>query len=131
MGDPDQNQAGRASSGDREALTALYHRHKGTLLGFLTRTLGDKTQAEDVFQEGWMKVITGIGRFDGRRGTFKAWLFRVSANTAVDRIRREGVRRVRQADSSGLEGLSLLRQADRRVTGPVDGFRTQVYDSVL
>ena len=98
MGDPDQSLAGRASSGDCEALTALYHRHKGTLLGFLTRTLRDRTQAEDVFQEAWMKVITGIRRFDNSRGTFKAWLFRVGANAAVDRIRRESLRRGPELD---------------------------------
>ena len=98
MGDPDHSLAGQASSGDREALAALYHKHKGTLLGFLTRTLGDKTLAEDVFQEAWMKVITGIRRFDNSRGTFKAWLFRVGANAAVDRIRRDRLRRGPELD---------------------------------
>lgn len=98
MGDPDQSLAGRASSGDREALTALYRQHRGPLLGFLTRTLGEKPLAEDVFQEVWMKVITGIRRFDNSRGTFRAWLFRIGANAAVDRIRREGLRRGPELD---------------------------------
>ncbi|MBD3868082.1 MAG: sigma-70 family RNA polymerase sigma factor [Acidobacteria bacterium] len=98
MGDPDQSLAGQASSGDREALTALYRQHKGPLLGFLIRTLGEKPLAEDVFQEVWMKVITGIGRFDNTRGTFRAWLFRVGANAAVDRIRWEGLRRGPELD---------------------------------
>jgi RNA polymerase sigma-70 factor (ECF subfamily) len=98
MGDPDQSLAGQASSGDREALTALYRRHRGPLLGFLTRTLGEKPLAEDVFQEVWMKVITGIRRFDNSRGTFRAWLFRIGANAAVDRIRREGLRRGPELD---------------------------------
>jgi len=104
MGDPDHSLAGRASSGDREALTALYRQHKGPLLGFLTRTLGEKPLAEDVFQEVWMKVITGIGRFDNNRGTFKAWLFRVGANAAVDRIRRERLRRGPELDRPVLDG---------------------------
>ena len=104
MGDPDQSLAGRASSGDREALTALYRQHRGPLLGFLTRTLGEKPLAEDVFQEVWMKVITGIGRFDNSRGTFKSWLFRVGANAAVDRIRREGLRRGPELDQPVLNG---------------------------
>jgi RNA polymerase sigma-70 factor (ECF subfamily) len=104
MGDPDHSLAGRASSGDREALTALYRQHKGPLLGFLTRTLGEKPLAEDVFQEVWMKVITGIGRFDNTRGTFKAWLFQVGANAAVDRIRRERLRRGPELDRQVLDG---------------------------
>ena len=93
MGDPDQSLAGRASSGDREALTALYRQHRGPLLGFLTRTLGEKPLAEDVFQEVWMKVITGIRRFDNSRGTFRAWLFRIGANAADSKPWLAGHRR--------------------------------------
>ncbi len=104
MGDPDQSLAGRASSGDREALTALYEQHKGPLLGFLTRTLGEKPAAEDVFQEVWMKVITGIGRFNHSRGSFRAWLFRIGANAAVDRLRRDRLRRGPELDRPVLNG---------------------------
>ncbi|GEM_PF-997262 len=109
MGDPDRELAGQARSGDRKALEALYERHKGPLLGFLTRTLGQKPPAEDVFQEVWMKVISGIGRFDSEKGRFKAWLFRIGANAAVDRIRREGLRKGPELD---------VPVSDRDIDGP-------------
>jgi len=44
--------------------------------------------AEDVVQETWLAVLTGLERFEGR-STFKTWLFRILANKAKTRGRRE------------------------------------------
>jgi len=128
MGDPDRELAGNARSGDRKALEALYERHKGPLLGFLTRTLGKQPLAEDVFQETWMKVIEGIERFDSDKGRFKSWLFRIGANAAVDRIRREGIRKGPELDATiGHDGENGLRRIDLVESG--DPGPAQVGDS--
>ena len=122
MGDPDRELAGKARSGDRGALEALYERHKGPLLGFLTRTLGKQPLAEDVFQETWMKVIDRIERFDSDKGQFKSWLFRVGANAAVDRIRREAVRKGPELDapvrSNGEDSLRRIDLVESTGPGP-------------
>jgi len=92
MSDPDRTLAGRAGRGDRQALLALYERYKGRLLGFLRRSVVDPALAEDVFQEVWVKVMERIATYRPAKAPFRAWLFRVAANAAVDRLRRERVR---------------------------------------
>jgi len=93
MSDPDLRLARKAGRGDRRALGQLYDRHKGRLLGYLVRLLGRKHLAEDVFQEVWIKVMQAIDRYRPEAGTsFRAWLFRIASNAAVDRIRHEARR---------------------------------------
>ena len=97
MSDPDQRLARKASRGDRRALGRLYDRHRCRLLGFLVRSLGRRDLAEEVFQDVWVKVMHGIGRYDPDQGAgFRAWLYRVAANAAVDRVRYEARRRALQ-----------------------------------
>ncbi len=100
----DRKLAARARCGDRVALAALYERHKRCLLGFLYRAVGERALAEDVFQEVWIKVLQVIESFDPDRAPFRAWLFRIASNTAVDRLRHETVRRGASLDEPAVEG---------------------------
>jgi RNA polymerase sigma-70 factor (ECF subfamily) len=93
MSDPDLRLARRAGGGDRRALARLYEAHKQRLMGYLVRLLGTRAMAEDVFQEVWIKVLHGIESYRPQKGrTFRAWLYRVAWNAAVDRLRYEGRR---------------------------------------
>jgi RNA polymerase sigma-70 factor (ECF subfamily) len=92
MDDLDRSLARKARSGNRRALASLYERYRSRVFGYLVKEMRDRGTAEDVFQEVWMKVMQGIGSYDAARGPFRAWLFRVAANAAVDRQRRDAVR---------------------------------------
>ncbi len=48
-----------------------------------------KEAAEDVVQDTFLGVITGIGRFEGR-SSLKTWMFRILVNRAQTRGEREG-----------------------------------------
>jgi RNA polymerase sigma-70 factor (ECF subfamily) len=104
MSDPDRTLAERAGRGDRRALMELYERYRSRLFGYLTRSLGNATLAEDVFQDVWIKVMQKIGTYRPGTATFKAWLFRVAANTAIDRLRREAVRSGPELDAPVHDG---------------------------
>jgi RNA polymerase sigma-70 factor (ECF subfamily) len=78
--------------GDRSAFRLLISRYRDELLHFLTRFLGSRAAAEDVFQETFLQVHLSADRFDpGRR--FKPWLFTIAANKARDHHRKYGKRR--------------------------------------
>lgn len=117
MSDPDRKLARKAGRGDRQALTELYDRYRSRIYGYLRRALRDPATAEDVFQEVWIKVMNGIDRYEPRRSTFRAWLFRVAANAAVDRVRRDAVRATDELDAP-LAG-STERRIDRVPTADV------------
>ena len=104
--------ARKARRGDRQALGELYERHRSRLLGFLIKQLGEREAAEEVFQEVWIKVLQGIDRYRTGRGPFRAWLFRVAANAAVDRLRRDAVRAGPELDAPAAEGEGSERVVD-------------------
>ena len=104
MSDPDRMLASRAARGDRRALVELYERHRSRLFGYVMRLIGNPSLAEDVFQDVWIKVMQKIGTYRPGNATFRAWLFRVAANAAVDRLRREAVRSGPALDAPAHEG---------------------------
>ena len=53
----------RAQQGDRDAVGELWKMHTPKLFGYLINTLKDKTVAEDVLQNTWLKAIEALPRF--------------------------------------------------------------------
>jgi RNA polymerase sigma-70 factor (ECF subfamily) len=99
MADADHLLADRVRRGDRRALMKVYRQHRAALLGFLVKMLGDRATAEDVFQDVWMKVLQIASDYEPSRGTLRGWLFRIASNAAVDRMRRDAVRRGEELDA--------------------------------
>ena len=83
-----------------EAISALYDRYGRTVFGVGLRILGDRSSAEELVQEVFLKVWRSSGTFDPSRGSFSTWLYRVTRSAAFDlhRKRARGVRRVSGGD---------------------------------
>jgi RNA polymerase sigma-70 factor (ECF subfamily) len=73
--------------GDRAAFTTLMSRYSNELLHFLTRFLGSRAAADDVFQETFLQIHLSAQTFDPER-RFKPWLFTIAANKARDYHRK-------------------------------------------
>ena len=78
-------------NGDVEALGVLMERHKAALYGYLLRLTRSESAAEDIFQEVFLKLVRSPSSY-GEREKFKAWLFTVARNKAMDHFRRESSR---------------------------------------
>ncbi|OGR76415.1 MAG: hypothetical protein A2X32_12530 [Elusimicrobia bacterium GWC2_64_44] len=78
-------------AGDAGALGLLMERHQAAVFGYLLRLTGRRDAAEDLFQEVFLKLVRNPGAYNERE-KFKAWLFTVARNAAMDLFRREGVR---------------------------------------
>lgn len=76
-----------AQRGDPAALSALVDQYSDRLFGFFFRMAGHRTEAEDLMQEVFLRVVRMIGSYKDE-GRFEPWLFRIAANLARDRIRR-------------------------------------------
>lgn len=74
-------------AGNDGATRSLLERYRKSLYGFLFRVCGDVTEAEDLFQETFLRAFRSGGRFDPNR-RFKPWLFAIALNLARDRGRR-------------------------------------------
>ena len=72
---------------DEQALRVLHDRYAPNLLAVIMRLVRDKSLAQDVLQEGLLKVWLSIGRYDAGRGRLFTWTVRVCCNQAIDALR--------------------------------------------
>jgi RNA polymerase sigma-70 factor (ECF subfamily) len=76
-------------AGDEAAFAAIVGRYGAVMLRVARLYVPTRAVAEEVVQEAWLGVLTGIERFEGR-ASFKTWLFRILTNVAKTRAEREG-----------------------------------------
>jgi RNA polymerase sigma-70 factor, ECF subfamily len=73
--------------GDLDALSTLLTRYQNRLYRYLLRMVRQPAEAEDLFQQTWLRVAEKIHNYDQRRN-FDAWLFTLARNLAIDHLRR-------------------------------------------
>src|ERR1700716_1357617 len=78
------------AGGDAAAFEALYARHKGSLFRFVLRSVKGEAQAEELFQEVWMRAIEARERYRPE-AKFTTWLFTIAHNRLVDHWRAKGL----------------------------------------
>lgn len=69
--------------GDSQAFQELVHLHDRKVLGLAYRMLGNQQDAEDVYQEVFMKVYNNIHKFCFQ-SAFETWLYRIVVNTTIN-----------------------------------------------
>ncbi|MFZ0021794.1 MAG: sigma-70 family RNA polymerase sigma factor [Acetobacteraceae bacterium] len=79
----------RLRRGDEQAFRVLIRRFHGSLTGLATSIIGSRAQAEEVVQDAWLAVFSGIGAFEGR-SSLVTWVFSIVLNRARTRATREG-----------------------------------------
>ncbi|MBT3209167.1 MAG: RNA polymerase sigma factor [Bacteroidetes bacterium] len=60
----------------------LYERYSQVLLGICYRYARDKSEAEDILQEGFIKIFYNIKQYSGA-GSFEGWMKRIIVNTSI------------------------------------------------
>ncbi len=73
-------------SGKRKFQLALYEQYSARMYALCKRYAKSEDEAEDVLQDGFVKVFTKIGQFS-REFAFEAWLKRIFINTAITNYR--------------------------------------------
>lgn len=80
----------------RKAQKELYDRYAPVLLGVCMRYAKDSSEAEDVLQEGFIKIFDKIKLFNGQ-GSFEGWMRKLMVNTAISNYRKN-LKRYYKAD---------------------------------
>lgn len=78
----------RLREGDEAAFVALVHEYQPRLLRLANTVVFNPAVAEEVVQDTWMAVYTGVDRFEGR-STLKTWLFHILIRRARSVVGRE------------------------------------------
>ncbi len=79
-----------ARDGDVQAFAELWRETQPMLVRYLRVTSGQ--HAEDVASQTWLRVIEGLGSFQGGEPGFRRWVVTIARNTHVDELRRAGRR---------------------------------------
>ncbi|HEV8237960.1 MAG TPA: sigma-70 family RNA polymerase sigma factor [Thermoanaerobaculia bacterium] len=112
------------AQGDSDALALLFDRHGAAVLGVLTRMLGRAGEADEVLQEVFLWLWKHPRRYDPSRSSLRGWLLVLARSRALDvlradrsrRVREEGVERERPTIHEPLPLRDLeQREAERRL----------------
>ena len=82
----------RVAAGDQAALSSLYDRYSGMLLGLARRVLHSTEDAEEVLQEAFVQVWQQARRYDRRKSAVSTWLVLLTRSRAIDRLRSHQVK---------------------------------------
>jgi RNA polymerase sigma-70 factor (ECF subfamily) len=83
---PDFGVLRKAQRGDERAFTLIVRAYEGPVFNYVLRLVGDRTLAEDLTQEVFLRVFQGLPKFS-LRCRFTTWLFQVTKNRVLDELR--------------------------------------------
>jgi len=105
-----------AKAGDPEAFGSLFDVYYGPVYRYVANRVGRPSDAEDLAQLVFVKVLEALPRYEQRGVPFGGWLFRLARNVVIDhvRTRREHVTLdvivEKSTDDQGPDELAVLRQ---------------------
>ena len=70
-------------AGKRKSFSLLYKKYASTMLGICMRYCKNRIDAEDVMQDGFLKVFSQVHKFRSE-GSFEGWIKRIMINAAID-----------------------------------------------
>jgi RNA polymerase sigma-70 factor (ECF subfamily) len=137
----------QALAGSQDAYAELLRRFERPVFTLVLRMVRDRSLAEDLAQEAFVKAFGKLGTFDPSR-KLSSWLFKIAHNTAIDHLRRRNLETVSLDEPAGddpdaaprpvedVAGETPLDAAERSdlsraLTRAVSGLRPEYRDVIL
>ena len=76
----------QAKSGNKDAFEDIYRIHVGRVYGVCLRILGDRSRAEDVTQQVFIRSWVKLASFRGE-SSFGSWIHRIAVNVALNELK--------------------------------------------
>jgi RNA polymerase sigma-70 factor, ECF subfamily len=95
---PDADLVAQLRAGDESALAQLVDEWSPAMLRVARSFVGSAQSAEDVVQDAWLGLLSGLARFEGR-SSLRTWTFSI----LVNRARTSGAREARALPQSPLD----------------------------
>jgi len=112
---PDPGLLRKAQRGDERAFAVILRMYETPVYNYVLRlTNGDKTLAEDLTQEVFLRVFQGLPRFS-MRCKFTTWLFQVTKNRVLDELRARERRPLAPVSLEDAPHLEVVDQPVERV----------------
>lgn len=75
-------------SGNRQTQELLYQKYSSKMYGVCLRYSGNVEDANDLLQEGFIKIFKSLAKFRGE-GSFEGWIRRIFVNTSIEHFRKK------------------------------------------
>jgi RNA polymerase sigma-70 factor (ECF subfamily) len=111
LDDDDPNLVRRAATGDVEAFEALYRRSVGRVFALCLRMCGNRSLAEDLTQEAFVRAWQKLPSFRGD-SAFATWMHRLTVNVVLGHLRSSGRRQDRESAAGELWGPAEAGRGD-------------------
>jgi RNA polymerase sigma-70 factor, ECF subfamily len=99
------------AEGHSGAFDALFERHSGPVLSFLSRLTASRGDAEDLLQETFLRILTHAKDF--RPGAaFRPWLFTIARNVAYNALQKRKLRSELEVQTDLSESRGVIRLDD-------------------
>jgi RNA polymerase sigma-70 factor (ECF subfamily) len=82
-----------AGQGEAQAFAVLYDRHSRAAYSLAYRMMGETQAAEDLVQDGFLKVWRGAESYRAERGSVRTWILSIVHNCGIDQLRSTASRR--------------------------------------
>jgi RNA polymerase sigma factor (sigma-70 family) len=84
----DQELVESCLKGSRDAQYRLYKLYAGKMMSVCMRYANSRDEAEDIMQEGFIKVFEKLGQWSGT-GALGGWIRTIMVNTALNQLRKD------------------------------------------
>lgn len=111
---PDPAVLRKAQQGDERAFSIILRMYETPVYNYVLRLVGDRSLAEDLTQEVFLRVHQGLPRFS-LRCKFTTWLFQVTKNRVLDELRAKERRPLNPMNLDDAPQLEVLDQPLERV----------------
>ncbi|RPI02719.1 MAG: sigma-70 family RNA polymerase sigma factor [Calditrichaeota bacterium] len=78
----------QALSGDQKSYAEIVSRYREQIYHFILRMVKDRSQAEDLMQETFIKAFRALSSFNSDYA-FSTWLYKIAANNCIDYFRKK------------------------------------------
>jgi RNA polymerase sigma-70 factor (ECF subfamily) len=89
----DEDLMGRVKLGNKHAFEVLIRRHQLSVLNFIFRFMGNRSDAEDLTQELFLRIWKAAGTYKPE-AKFTTWLYRIATNLCINKQRAIRIRRL-------------------------------------
>jgi RNA polymerase sigma-70 factor (ECF subfamily) len=125
----DRDLVDRARQGDMAAFGELVRKHQPRIFRLAAHMLRDRSEAEDVAQETFIRAYQALARFDGRSEPY-TWFYRIAVNLSLNHIRSRKSSRMVQHDERNdvrMQAFLVERRPSALADPPGDASRKELY----